>query len=345
TGNVGRQAGIAIAKHPRLKLIGAYAHSAAKAGQDAGSLLGRQPIGAPTTNDIAQVIAWQPDCVMYTPLYFDVDQVVALLSAGINVVTTSEFVNGRSLADDGRQRIEQAAAEGGATIFGSGANPGFAQLLAATCTQVCSEFTSLRVSESVDVSAYAGDANMNQIGWGRPAGDPDHPADLAQASRVFADGVEMIGDLFGVTFDDIRPQIAFSHATRDLDLPGRPMETGSVAGIDLRWQGLIGDRVAVEIRQVWAMGADLDPPLKPEHGYVVEVDGTPRIRTKLEVYPPRNGPAIKDMAYYQSLGMIITAMPAVNAIEQVCAAPPGVATYATLRPMTGRLVDDRVTAQ
>ena len=337
TGNVGRQAGIAIANDPHLDLIGAYAHSAAKAGTDAAELLGLDPSGTPTTTDIAEVIAWKPDCVMYAPLYFAVDEVVALLSAGINVVTTAEFINGRSLGAADQQRVADAAAAGGTTIFGSGMNPGFAQMLAAISTQVCSQVDFIRVSESVDVYNFAGDGNMDHIGWGRPAGDPDHPADLAHATRVFSDGVEVLGDLFGAAFDEIRPVIAFSHATRDLDPPGRPMEKGSVAGVDLRWQGLIGERVAVEIRQVWAMGTELDPPLPVEHGYLVEVDGTPRIRTKLEVRPPRNGPAIKDGAYYQSLGMIITAMPAVNAIEQVCAAPSGIATLATLRPITARL--------
>jgi 4-hydroxy-tetrahydrodipicolinate reductase len=36
------------------------------------------------------------------------------------------------------------------------------------------------------------------------------------------------------------------------------------------------------------------------------------------------------------LGMIITALPAVNAIPAVCAAPPGISTYANLPLITGR---------
>ena len=38
-----------------------------------------------------------------------------------------------------------------------------------------------------------------------------------------------------------------------------------------------------------------------------------------------------------AIGMLFTAMPAVNAIPHVVAAPPGIATYATLPLMGGRL--------
>ena len=39
-----------------------------------------------------------------------------------------------------------------------------------------------------------------------------------------------------------------------------------------------------------------------------------------------------------SIGMTFTAMPAVNAIPHVVAAPPGIATYATLPLMGGSIL-------
>ena len=62
-------------------------------------------------------------------MFADVDELVGILSAGINVVTTSEFITGHFLGE-GRHRIAEACEVGGSTIFGSGINPGFIQLLA-----------------------------------------------------------------------------------------------------------------------------------------------------------------------------------------------------------------------
>ena len=45
TGGVGRAAIEGVLGHPDLELAGCWVHSAAKAGQDVGTLVGREPIG------------------------------------------------------------------------------------------------------------------------------------------------------------------------------------------------------------------------------------------------------------------------------------------------------------
>ncbi len=85
----------------------------------------------------------------------------------------------------------------------------------------------------------------------------------------------------------------------------------------------------------WRKGQHLDPDWEVEHGYVVEVEGQPCVRTKLEIRPPHDFEA-KSFADFMVLGMIITGLPAVNAIPAVCAAAPGIRTYAELPLITGR---------
>jgi len=46
--------------------------------------------------------------------------------------------------------------------------------------------------------------------------------------------------------------------------------------------------------------------------------------------PPSPGRWATSFADYMVLGMIMTAMPAINAIPAVCAAPPGIVTYLDL---------------
>lgn len=338
TGNVGRQTVRAVTARPDLELVGAYARSADKVGRDVADLCGlAEPTGVAATADAEELIALAPDCVVYTPLHFDVAEVIALLAVGINVVTSAEFLNGRGLGPEARATVEAAAVAGGATIFGSGMNPGYAQLLAGIVAGASTDIRHVRVTESVDTTMFAGDGNMDGLGWGRPAGDPGHADDLRAATIVFADGVDVLAGLLGVDVDERRCTVEFAHANHDLDLPGRPIRAGHVAGIDLRWEGIVADRPVVEIHQRWVMGRDIDPTWTVEHGYVVEVDGDPRVRVKLDVLPATDDLSSLTTGDIHAIGMTITGVPVVNAIPAVCAARPGIRTYAELPVITGLL--------
>ena len=85
-----------------LELVGCFAWSSEKAGRDAGELVGIAPLGVAATNDIDALLALKPDCVVYNPMWINVDELVRILSAGVNVVTTASFITGRNLGD-GRQ--------------------------------------------------------------------------------------------------------------------------------------------------------------------------------------------------------------------------------------------------
>jgi hypothetical protein len=54
------------------------------------------------------------------------------------------------------------------------------------------------------------------------------------------------------------------------------------------------------------------------------------VRARFQILPPDDW----SESDYMGLGMIMTAMPAVNAIPAVCAAAPGIATYADLPLIT-----------
>src|SRR3954451_16997089 len=98
TGNIGTRSLRAVIEHPDLELVGVYVHSQEKAGRDAGDLCGVAPTGVIATNDIDDVIALHPDCVLYMPQGGDFDEVRRLLESGANVVTTrGEFHHPPSL--------------------------------------------------------------------------------------------------------------------------------------------------------------------------------------------------------------------------------------------------------
>jgi len=249
TGNVGRRSVRAIASNPTLQLVGCYAWSPDKVGRDVGVLCGIEPSVAATPNDLSALLALDPDCVVYNPTWPDVDDLVTILEAGVNVVTTAAFITG-------------------------------------------------------------------------------HQAMTAAGTSVFRDAVQLLAEGLGVDLDDIRCSAEYSQTTEDLHLPGDlTIERGCVAGMVVRWQGYVGERDVIEIRMRWRKGQTLEPDIPMEQmGYEVEIKGQPTITTKVDLLPPADF-AAETLADFMVLGMIATAMPAVNAVPAVVAAAPGIATY------------------
>ena len=289
------------------------------------SCRGIGPTGVLATDDVDALLALEPDCVVYNPMWVDVDEMVRILDAGVNIVTTAAFVTGHSLGD-GRRRIEDACARGGASVFGSGINPGFANLLAIVSAGVCDRIDKITVTESADTTGYDSPATELPVGFGRPIDDPELQQMTAAGTAVFEDAVRLIGDAIGVEFDEVVCEAEYAQTTEDLDLGSWQIPAGCVAGVAASWHGKVAGRTIVELRVRWKKGQTLEPDWPIDFGYLVEIDGRPTIRTKLDVLPPPDfeGTTFSD---FMALGMILTAMPAINAIPAAVAAPPGIVTY------------------
>ena len=175
TGNVGRRSVRAMVGHPDLELVGCYAWSGDKVGRDVGELCGIDPIGVAATDDVDALLALQPDCVVYNPMWRDVDELVRILEARVNVVSTAGFITGHSLGPD-RDRIAAACEQGGSTMFGSGISPGFVELLAIVAAGASDRVDKLTVREEADTTAYDSPDTEKAAGFGRPIDDPALPA-------------------------------------------------------------------------------------------------------------------------------------------------------------------------
>ncbi|WP_307875067.1 NAD(P)H-dependent amine dehydrogenase family protein [Frankia nepalensis] len=331
TGNVIRQAARVVLDRRDLALVGAFARSPQKVGVDVGELcgLGRR-LGITATADVDELLGLDLDCVIYSPLHLDVAELARILRAGVNVVTTAELMTGSTLDATARAELQGAAEAGNASLFGSGMNPGFAQLLAGVATGISAGIRKVIVSESVDVSEFVADANFEAMGWGRPRGDAGHADAVRAGTAVFAEAVEVLGQLVGTSFDELRCDVEFAHATEDLTLTSMVIQKNHVAAMDVHWTGVVDGHDAVQLRQRWLASTLVDPAWTVEHGYSVEVSGDPNIRIKLDIWPTDADLANLTKETMHGIGMRITAVPVVNAIPAVCAAPAGIVTYADL---------------
>ena len=178
-----RQAvGSAVVAHPDLELIGCYAWSPDKVGRDVGELCGIDSVGITASNDIDGLLALVPDCVVYNPMWPDPDELVRILEAGVNVVSTAAFINGRGNPAD-RERILDACKRGGVSMFGSGISPGFVELISIATATICDRVDKITIDEAADSTAYDSPETEQPIGFGRPIDDPELPGHDGPRSR------------------------------------------------------------------------------------------------------------------------------------------------------------------
>ncbi|MHB1775786.1 MAG: NAD(P)H-dependent amine dehydrogenase family protein [Acidimicrobiales bacterium] len=325
TGNVGKRAVRGILARPDLELVGCYAWSSDKAGRDVGELCGIDPVGITATDDVEALLATGPDCVVYNPMWPSTDEVVRLLRAGVDVVSTAAFVNGRSKPAD-RERIAAACAEGRSSMFGTGISPGFVDMLGVALAGICDRVDKDTIDEASDTTLYDSPATERPCGFGRRIDDPELPGMAAGGTAVFGEAVAFVADALGVELDEIVCEAEYATTTEDVVMDSWTIPAGCVAGVHASWQGRIGDRTVVELNVRWKKGRTLDPDWTIQEGHVIRVDGRPTVTARLEYLPPPDFEATT-FAEFMVLGMIMTAMPAVNAIPYVVAAAPGIVTY------------------
>ncbi|GAA1126181.1 hypothetical protein [Nocardioides aquiterrae] len=332
TGNIGRRSLHAVLGRSDLELVGVYAHGADKVGRDAAELCGwPEPTGVLATNDVSALLALGADACCYNPLWPSVDELCALLEAGVNVCSSAAWITGGKQSPEDLDRVRKACERGGASIFGSGAHAGLTNLVGMVLSGACERVDEIRITESVDCSTYASAETQRAMGFSRPPDTPGLAESVRRESEVFAESAALMADAIGATLDRLTFDVEFTTATGDSDLGFMTIPAGTIGGVLGYHRGWVGDRNVVSVGFNWVMGSHTVPPKPLAHGHVVQVFGVPNMRTVLHCLPPRDW-----TESVMDLGMIYTAMPVTNAVPAVVAAPPGIVTLADLPPVTGR---------
>jgi 4-hydroxy-tetrahydrodipicolinate reductase len=345
TGNVGREMIKRIRHQPDLELVGLHCYSPDKVGRDAGEIVGIDPIGVVATGTVEEIIAARPDCVTFHGVFPDLDLYLPVLEAGIDIVTTADWITGHHRNANhphpsGRteEEVIRAACErGGATFYGTGMNPGLAQILTIAHTADVTEIERVLCKESVDVSCHHSVDTWVEVGFGRPVDDPAVPGMLEQYTRVFEDAVRLMADCFDLPLDEVRFEYELGACTKDVDLGWYQLPKGSLGGCYLKYVGLLDGVPRIEMHLEWQMTPHTDPHWNIQACYITQIDGDPCIYSKHMILP-KPGTDFSSPEAFAAVGMTITGMPALNAIRSVAAAPPGIVTSADLplRSFAGR---------
>jgi 4-hydroxy-tetrahydrodipicolinate reductase len=337
TGNLGSEMIGRVQRHPDLELVGLHCYTPDKIGRDAGEIVGGDPIGVIATGTVEEIIAARPDVLTFHGVFPDEDLYVKVLEAGIDVVTTADWITGYHRDTNhphpsGRKVSELIAAAceaGGSTFYGTGMNPGLNQVLGVVCTADVADITNVTTIESVDVSCHHSADTWREVGYGRPVDDPALPGMLQKFTEVFADSVHLKADCFGLELDEVRFEYELGACTEDVDLGWYQLPKGSLGGSYIKFVGVVDDVPRVETHLEWQMTPHTDPSWDIKGCYLTQVTGDPQIYNKHMVFPgPGND--LSKPEDFASLGTTVTGMPALHSIRAVHQARPGIITSADL---------------
>ena len=326
TGNIGLRSLQAVIEHPDLELVGLYVYSDAKVGRDAGELCGLPQAGVAATHDIDEILAQQPDCVLYMGDRVDVDAICRLLESGANVVSTrSEFHRPASLDPETRMRLEAACARGSSTLFSTGSSPGFiTEALPIALLSMQRRLDRLLIEEFADMSSRNSPEMIFELmGFGR---DPSHfdPRGVeAHGGASFAGSLRTVADALGLPLDEVvaKGQVAVAiHAT---DIAAGRVEAGTIAAQRLDVTGMHGGRPLLCFRANWYLTPEVDPAWDLRAtGWHLLVEGDTPLDVDIHFpVPPEK---------WATTSPGLTAHRPVNAIPYVCQAEPGIRTSTEL---------------
>jgi 4-hydroxy-tetrahydrodipicolinate reductase len=325
TGNIGTKSLRAVIEHPRLELVGLFVYSDDKVGRDAGELCGLPATGVAATRDIDDIVALEPDCVLYMPRQCDVDDVCRLLESGANIVTTrGEFHHPASLDDATRDRVEAACARGATSIHSTGSSPGFVtEALPIVLLSLQRSLDSVTIDEFADLSTRdSPDLLFTIMGFGK-APEKFDARRWAHGAAAFGPSLRALADAIGAPLDDVQSSGEVAAAPRDIEIAAGTVPEGTVAAQRMVVTGTRRGRPLLTFRANWYCATDVEPAWDlRETGWRLQVDGDVPldVDVRFPVAPE----------HYASMSPGITAHRAVNTVPVVCAAAPGIRTTVDL---------------
>lgn len=300
-----------LLERKQFALTGAIDIDPQKVGRDLGEVADLpQPLGIPIRSDTGEALReLHPDIVVLTSsstVAAIQPQVLEIVGAGVNVVTTCEELSYPWLTrPDLAGKIDAAAKDKGVSVLATGVNPGFLMdFLPTTLTGICQQVNKIHV-ERIQNAQFRRIPFQKKIG----AGLTPEQFEQAVAAKILrhvglTESMHMIAHSMGWTLDKtediIKPVLAETQVkTPDLSIP-----PGHAVGVNQSGHGYRNGEEVITLIFRATIG-------EPEPRDRIVIDGTPPI----------------DMTIKDGInGDIATCMITVNAIPRVVQAAPGLRT-------------------
>jgi len=318
-GAVGRRIAEFLLTKEGVEIVGAIDVAKDKVGRDLGEVLGiEKKLGVAVSDDADVVLSGaQTDVMVHATTSFlkqVYPQIAKALEHGVNVVSTCEELSYPYFANtDIARKLDELAKKHGATVLGTGVNPGFVMdTLPITLTGACQKVNAIKVTRSLD-------AANRRVPFQKKIGAGLSPQELKQklekreitAHVGLEQSMNLIASALGWELDQVKvapvePVIAERHVASKVE-GGVTVEPGQVAGLrQSGWAIKEGKRVIT---------LDMHAYMGAEEYELYTIDGVPPINMK-------NTPCMH--------GDLSTVAVIVNSIPKVINAPPGLVTMKDL---------------
>jgi hypothetical protein len=325
TGAVGKTILRGILARPDLELVALYVYGDKKVGKDAGDIARRDRTGVLGTRSIQDVIDARPDVVMHSPRlqvpYETHDEdLLTLLRAGINVITTAGQHFPRAHGSKREQLFLEACEAGGSTLFGVGVSPGIVgERLALGLTGASLQVDAITIDEVLDARGMPDpDFVFTVMGMGSDVDELDGSGPLPTLyAGLYLETIAFMCERMGVTYDEVVPDHRIVPARTDLDIAAGHIAAGTVGTTEWRWHAMVGGKPFLTLAIIWTMEPDRPEYAGRDH-WTVHIFGQPEMVLTLNLVEP-DVPGSRTTA-----GQYVTAGPALRAIRPVVAAPAGI---------------------
>jgi hypothetical protein len=314
--------GSAVARHlverPGLELVGGVDIDPDKVGRDVGEVIGlEQPLGMAVAETLAVALERTgADVVVHTTSsYFDLfkDQIIEILEAGLDVVSTAEELSFPWLAHaEEAAEVDAVARRAGKTVLGTGVNPGFIMdALPLFLTAICQRVDHLAVTRIINASTRRGPF-QTKIGSGMTVEAFNAKMDAGRMGHVgLPESVGMVFDTLGKELARYESEVEPVLADRLVKTAYFEVQPGQVRGLKQVARGYTQEGEFMALTFIAALDAG-------EDGDTIKISGKPDLEVQLK----------------GTNGDLATVAIAANAIRRVKEAAPGLVTMRDLSIVT-----------
>ncbi|MGJ0558360.1 NAD(P)H-dependent amine dehydrogenase family protein [Methylocystis sp.] len=343
TGNAGMLTLRQLISDDRFELVAVSTSTPEKVGKDAGELAGLDVLtGIAAVGDLDALIVAGPEAVVYCAMgdtrpVEATNDVRKLLEAGIDVVGsapgTLQFPWG-TMPEKVIEKVEASALAGGASLYITGVDPGFASdLLPLALASTCQRVEQIRCYELADYATYDGaEVMFDLMGFGHPVDSVPMLFLPGVLGLAWGTAIRMMAEGLGIEIDEIVEFWEAEPAPETYEIAAGTIEKGTIAALHFSISGMVAGHPAIVVEHVTRTRDDLRPDwARPTSGggaYRIEITGEPSY--VVDVVPSSEHGDHNHAAIVAACGRIV------NAIPDVVAAKPGIRTTLDLPLPTGR---------
>lgn len=338
TGVVGSAALKGILRHPKLELAGVKVYSDEKAGRDAGELVGLESTGVIATQDVDQILALKPDCILYCPMPWDLDEICRLLQAGIHVITPCPYWYPFIQEPEVASQLQSACEAGAVNFHASGCNPGgIAERFPLTFSGWCNRIDRITMTECGDCRTYGSEGVVRELmNLGKTPEEAKNNPVKELLTKYWYEPIDMIAAGLGSEVIEYQAKHNFVLANQDIDTAVGVIEKDTIALNNYQHIGRTKEGTEIIQEQIWYMD-DIEQtrlqeqfPIPRSSGWRIKLEGDVNLIVDVD-FPPE-----LSQQEHVAQGMSTTGFHLVNAVSVVCdATGPGIKTYLDLPMITG----------